>query len=124
MAQVSGIDFLFLSHITTCCHDLLELQQLICSRSSLFVPDTIPLLMYPYIMIYQILFGSLLAQKGGGSNSINVCSPPDFGKMFTKINKNRQQLFFCALRVPGCLLLMCVHLKWYVNHIGYDWECF
>ena len=24
---------------------------------------------------------------GGGSNSINVCSPPDFGKMFTKSTK-------------------------------------
>ena len=44
----------------------------------------------------------------------------------TKIDKNRQKLFFCALKVPGCLLLMCVHLilKWYVNHIGYDRECF
>ena len=29
---------------------------------------------------------------GGGSNSINVCSPPDFGKMFTKsTDKNRQK---------------------------------
>ena len=42
----------------------------------------------------------------------------------TKIYKNIQKLFFCALKVPGCLLLMRVHLKWYVNHIGYDWECF
>ena len=39
----------------------------------------------------------------------------------TKIAENN---FFCALKVPRCLLLMCVHLKWYVNHIGYDWECF
>ena len=31
------------------------------------------------------------AESGGGSNSINVCSPPDFGKMFTKsTDKNRQ----------------------------------
>ena len=28
----------------------------------------------------------------GGSNSINVCSPPDFGNMFTKsTDKNRQK---------------------------------
>ena len=39
----------------------------------------------------------------------------------TKIDKN---YFLRSLKVPGCLLLMCVHLKWYVNHIGYDWECF
>ena len=24
----------------------------------------------------------------------------------TKIDKNRQKLFFCAMKVPGCLLLM------------------
>ena len=38
---------------------------------------------------------------GGASNSINVCSPPDFGKIFTKSTdknrQNRQKLFFCAL---------------------------
>ena len=39
----------------------------------------------------------------------------------TKIDKN----YF--LRFEGSwmlIILMCVHLKWYVNHIGYDWECF
>ena len=62
---------------------------------------------------------------GGGSNSIFVCSPPDFGEMFTKsTDKIRQKKI---LRFEGSWMLiidMCVHLKWYVNHIGYDWECF
>ena len=43
--------------------------------------------------IKVIFVGSkLLLNQGGGSNSINVCSPPDFGKMFTKsTDKNRQK---------------------------------
>ena len=47
------------------------------------------------------LAGFYLKQMGGGSNSSNGCSPPDFGKMFTKSTDN---IFF--LRFEGSWMLI------------------
>ena len=68
-----------------------------------------PLHLYNSLTVPFSLSLSILLLAGRGP-TVLLCSPPDFVKMFTKsTDKNRQ--------VPGCLLLMCVHL-------GYDWECF
>ena len=44
-----------------------------------------------------------------------------------KFHAQPQTGAYSCLRFEGSwmlIILMCVHLKWYVNHIGYDWDCF